>query len=154
MSSPGPRHSRECTFLCPSLLRRPPRDSVSAGGDGAERGGCPRQGEADLAEAAAGGHDHPAVSGLHRLPALWENASTGRRHDKFNREYWYTYTTAIGYSDRLGVWCVFPVVGRLQSRAGKAGDQLFAGDASEAAAPVHRAGRPHSAGCWHPRHLH
>lgn len=43
---------------------------MSAGGDGAERGGRSRQGEADLAEAAAGGHDHPAVSGLHRLSAL------------------------------------------------------------------------------------
>lgn len=47
-----------------------------------------------------------------------------------------------------------PDVGRLQGGSGKAGDQLFAGDASEAAAPVHRAGRPHSVGRRHPRHLH
>lgn len=45
-------------------------------------------------------------------------------------------------------------IGRLQSGAGQAGDQLFARDAAEAAAPVHRAGRPHSAGRRHPRHLH
>lgn len=49
---------------------------------------------------------------------------------------------------------LFPVVGRLQSRAGEAGDQLSAGDAPEAAAPVHGAGRPHPAGRRHPRHLH
>lgn len=66
----GPWHSGECAFLRPSLLCRPPRDAVSAGGDGAECCGRPRPGEADLAEAAAGGHDHPAVSGVHRLPAL------------------------------------------------------------------------------------
>lgn len=66
----GPWDGRERAFLRPRLLRRPPRDLVSAGGNGAERGGRARQGEADLAEAAAGGHDHPAVSGVHRLPAL------------------------------------------------------------------------------------
>lgn len=61
--------------------------------------------------------------------------------------------THIRCSDRPDARCFFPA-GRLQSRAGKAGDQLFAGDASEAAASVHRAGRPHSAGRRHPRHLH
>lgn len=51
---------------------------MSAGGDGPERGGRSRQGEAHLAEAAAGGHDHPAVSGLHCLPALRENPPAGQ----------------------------------------------------------------------------
>lgn len=70
MCASGPRHSRERPLLRPSLLCRSARDPVSAGGDGAERGGRPCKGEAHLAEAAAGGYDHPAVSGVHRLPAL------------------------------------------------------------------------------------
>lgn len=60
-----------------SLLRGPPRDLVSTGGDGAKRGGCPRARAAYLAAAAAGGHDHTAVSGLHGLPALREDTPAG-----------------------------------------------------------------------------
>lgn len=74
----GPWNGGERALLRPCILRRPPRDAVSAGGDGPERGGRSRQGEAHLAEAAAGGHDHPAVSGLHRLPALRENPPAGQ----------------------------------------------------------------------------
>lgn len=55
---------------------------------------------------------------------------------------------------RLCLWRPFAVAGRLQGRAGQTGDQLFAGDAPEAAAPVHRARRPHSAGCRDSCHLH
>ena len=50
---------------------------MPAGGDGPERGGRPRPGAADLAPAAAGGHDHPAVPGVHRLLALREDSTAG-----------------------------------------------------------------------------
>ena len=73
----GAGHGRERTVMRQGLLCGPPRDAVSAGGDGPERGGRPRPGEADLAPAAAGGHDHPAVPGVHRLPALREDSPAG-----------------------------------------------------------------------------
>ena len=44
--------------------------------------------------------------------------------------------------------------GRLQSCTGKAGDQLFAGNSSEAAASVHRVSGSHSAGRRDSCHLH
>ncbi|XP_077944912.1 E3 ubiquitin-protein ligase TRIM23 isoform X2 [Gasterosteus aculeatus] len=77
----GPRHGGERPVLRASVLRGPPRDPVPAGGDGAKRGGRSRPGAPHLAEAAAGGHDHPAVAGLHRLHALRENPAAGRRRD-------------------------------------------------------------------------
>lgn len=54
---------------------------MPAGGDGAQRGGRSRQGEADLAPTAAGGHDHPPVSGVHRLPPLREDPAAGTTPD-------------------------------------------------------------------------
>lgn len=66
----GSWHCGERSVLCAGVLRRPPRDAVPSGGDGAQRGGRSRQGEAHLAPTAAGGHDHPPVSGVHSLPPL------------------------------------------------------------------------------------
>lgn len=73
----GSRNSGERPVLRTCLLCRPTRDPVSSGGDGPERGGRARAREADLASTAAGGHDHPAVTGVHCLSALRENTAAG-----------------------------------------------------------------------------
>lgn len=76
--SPGPRHGRERPVLRTGLLRRPPRNAVQTGGDGAQCSGRTCQGKAHLAPATAGRHDHPTVPGLHSLPALREDTAAGR----------------------------------------------------------------------------
>lgn len=73
----GSRNSGERPVLRTCLLCRPTRDAVSSGGDGPERGGCARAREADLASTAAGGHDHPAITGVHCLSALREDTAAG-----------------------------------------------------------------------------
>lgn len=81
----GSRHCGERSVLCAGILRRPPWDAVPSGGDGAKRGGCSRQGEADLAPTATGGHDHPPVSGVHCLPPLWEDPAAGTTPNTITR---------------------------------------------------------------------
>jgi len=82
MTPTGGGHGGERPLLRAGLLCGPPRDAVPAGGDGPERGGRPRPREAHLAAAAAGGRDHPAVPGVHRLPALREDATAGGQQER------------------------------------------------------------------------